>query len=197
MNLRVFSTMLGLRKRPPSPRIHFRRKLLHFLSQHHASAVRTKKRRPKWCETPPPLFCFFFLSHTSTFQLPDKPWSPGRCRPSLPPGSCLHFLSRKGLNNPTARRFFVECLLTHALALSASQSVHKKKPPAGQRRFLCTYSAFIGGVEHCRIPFRSGAQNAKEKTTRVSSKYGGISNHRLLFTFRGYILRSIYFFRCY
>ena len=32
---------------------------------------------------------FFFSSHTSTFQLLDKPWS--QVSSLLPPGSCLHF----------------------------------------------------------------------------------------------------------
>ena len=50
---------------------------------------------------------FFFSSHTYTFQLMDKPWS--RVSSLLPPGSCLQFLSRIGLSNHTARRFFIEC----------------------------------------------------------------------------------------
>ena len=34
-----------------------------------------------------------------------------RCRPfPPPPGSCFQFLSRIGFSNPTARRFFVECV---------------------------------------------------------------------------------------
>ena len=49
---------------------------------------------------------FFSFSHTPTFQLLDKPWSLSVV-PSLPPGSCLQFLSRIG-SNPTARRFFIE-----------------------------------------------------------------------------------------
>ena len=40
--------------------------------------------------------------------------------PSPPPGSCLRFLSRIGFSDPTGRRFFIECSLTHALALSAT-----------------------------------------------------------------------------
>ena len=49
----------------------------------------------------------FIFSHTSTFQLLDKPWS--QVSSLLPPGSCLQFLSRIGFSNPTARRFFIEC----------------------------------------------------------------------------------------
>ena len=37
------------------------------------------------------------LFHTSTFQLLDEPWS--QVSSLLPPGSCLHFLSRIGFNN--------------------------------------------------------------------------------------------------
>ena len=50
---------------------------------------------------------FFFFSHTFTFQLLDKPWS--QVSSLLPLGSCLHFRSRIGFSNPTARRFFIEC----------------------------------------------------------------------------------------
>ena len=45
-----------------------------------------------------------FFSHTSTFQLLDKPWS--QVSSLLPLGSCVQFLSRIGFSNPTARRFF-------------------------------------------------------------------------------------------
>ena len=79
----------------------------------------------------------FFFSHTFTFQLLDKPWS--QVSSLLPPVSGLNFLSRIGFSNATARRHFMECLLlTHALALSASQSVHKKK---SQRIVTSMYSA--------------------------------------------------------
>ena len=52
-------------------------------------------------------FFLFFFSHTSTFQLLDKPWS--QVSSLLPPGSCLQFLSRIGFSNPAVRRFFIEC----------------------------------------------------------------------------------------
>ena len=68
------------------------------------------------------------FSRTSTFQPLDKPWS--QASSLLPPGSCLQFLSRIGFSTPTARRFYHRVLLTHALALSASQFVHKKKSPS-------------------------------------------------------------------
>ena len=69
---------------------------------------------------------FFFFTH---FYFPASGQSRGhRCRPFPPPGSCLQLLSRIGSAVPlTARRFFHRVLLTHALALSASQFVHKEK----------------------------------------------------------------------
>ena len=60
-------------------------------------------------------FLSSFFSLTFTFQLLDKPWS--HVSSLLSPGSCLQFLSR----------IFHRAFLTHALALSASQSVHKRK----------------------------------------------------------------------
>ena len=88
------------------------------------------------------------FSHTSTFQLLDnKPWS--QVSSLLPPGSCLQFLSRIGFSNPTARRFSIECLLlTHALALSASLFVHKKK---SQR--IYTSSMHSAGLELTNLTY--------------------------------------------
>ena len=45
----------------------------------------------------------------------------------MPPGTCLHFLSRIGFSIPTARRFH-RMLLTHALALSADHFFSRKSP---------------------------------------------------------------------
>ena len=53
-----------------------------------------------------PRMCLFVF-HNSIFQLLDKPWSQVSSLSS--PNSCLHFLSRIGFSNPTARRFFIEC----------------------------------------------------------------------------------------
>ena len=90
------------------------------------------------------LFFFFFL-HTFAFQLLDKPWS--QVSSLLLPGSCLQFLSRIGLGNPTARRLFIECCLTRALALSPSQFVHKKK---SRRIYTSTHSA---GLELTKLTY--------------------------------------------
>ena len=59
---------------------------------------------------------------------------------STPPGPSLQYVSRIGFSNPTARRFFTRVLLTHALALSASQFVLKKK---SQRIY---YEYALGGA---------------------------------------------------
>ena len=72
---------------------------------------------------------FIFYIHT---HLVASLWTSRghRCRPFSAPGSCLRFFSRIGFSNHTARRLFIECLLlTYALALSASQFVHKTKSP--------------------------------------------------------------------
>ena len=72
--------------------------------------------------------CFCYSPHISTFQLLDKPWS--QMSSFLPPRSCLQFLSRIGLSNPTALSVFHRVLLTHALALSASQFCAQEKVPS-------------------------------------------------------------------
>ena len=92
-------------------------------------------------------FFFLFTPHTFTFQFLDKPWS--QVSSLFPLGSCLKCLSRIGFSNPIARRFFIECsqLLTHALALSASQFVHKKK---SQR--ICT-SMHSAGLELTKLTY--------------------------------------------
>ena len=82
-------------------------------------------------------FCFCFF-HSFAFQLLDivqavvtgvVPSSP-RFLPSI--------LSRIGFSNPTARRFFIECVANSALALSASQFVLKKKALRIYTTRVCT-----------------------------------------------------------
>ena len=73
-------------------------------------------------------FPFFFNHHFyfpaqlvggfTLSDLLDKPWSQVS---SLPPGTCLQFLSRKGFSSVNFHRI----LLTHALVLSANQSQEK------------------------------------------------------------------------
>ena len=82
------------------------------------------------------LFCTLLLS--SSF------WTSRghRCRPFSPPGSCLQFfLSRIGFSIFHCSSIFHRLLLTHALALSASQFVHKKK---SQRIYMSMYA--LGGA---------------------------------------------------
>ena len=63
---------------------------------------------------------FFYFRLTFTFQLLDKLCS--QASSLLPSGTCLQFSSRISFSIPTARRFY-RMLLTHVLALSASQFV--------------------------------------------------------------------------
>ena len=69
----------------------------------------------------------FFSSHTSSFQLLDKPWS--QVSTLLPPGSCLHFLSRIGFNNPTARRFSSSVANSRSRAFRKSICAQNKNSP--------------------------------------------------------------------
>ena len=85
----------------------------------------------------------FFGKHLT--KLLDKPWS--HVSSFLPPGSCLQLVSRRGFSNPTARRFFHRVSLTHALALSASQFVHKKK---SRRIYTTMHSA---GLELTKLTY--------------------------------------------
>ncbi len=79
---------------------------------------------------------FFFFSHTFTFQLLDKPWS--QVSSLLPPLLLLafNFYRAHRFQQSHCSSIFHRVLLTHALALSASHSVHKKK---SQRLYtVCT-----------------------------------------------------------
>ena len=69
----------------------------------------------------------FFRLHTSTFQLLDKPWS--HVSSVLPPGCCLQFFIAHRVQQSHCSSIFHRVLLTHALALSSSLFVHKKKSP--------------------------------------------------------------------
>ena len=72
------------------------------------------------------IYIYIYL-HTFTFQLLDKPWSQ-EVPSLLPPDSCLQFLSRiDRVQQSHCSSIVHRVLLTHALALSASQFVHKKK----------------------------------------------------------------------
>ena len=88
---------------------------------------------------------FFFFFHTFTFQLLDKPWSQV---PSLfPPGSCLQFFIAHRVQQSHFSSIFHRVLLTHAVALSASQFVHKKKSP---RIYTSVHS---GGFELTKLTY--------------------------------------------
>ena len=72
--------------------------------------------------------CFFFLSlflHTPTFQPLDKPWS--QVSSLTPPRFSPSIFNAHRVQQSHCLSIFHRVLLTHALALSASQFVHKKK----------------------------------------------------------------------
>ena len=82
-------------------------------------------------------FFFVHFSHTSTFQLLDKPWS--QVSSLLPPRFLPPFFIAHRVQQSHCSSMFHRMLLTHALALSASQFVHKKK---SQR--ICTRMHLAG-----------------------------------------------------
>ena len=90
-------------------------------------------------------FFSFFFSHTFTFQLLDKPWS--QLSSLLPPGSCLQFFIAHRVQQSHCSSIFHQVLLTHALALSARQFVHKKK---SQRIYTSMHSA---GLELTKLTY--------------------------------------------
>ena len=90
---------------------------------------------------------FYFIFPTlPTFQLLDKPWS--QVSSLLPPGSCLiaHRVKQSHCS------IFDRVLLTHALALFASQFVHKKS----QRVYTSMHSA---GLELTKLTYTSLEDN--------------------------------------
>ena len=72
-----------------------------------------------------PHYFFFFFSHTFTFQLLDKPWS--QVSSLLPPRFLPSIFIAHTVQQFHCSSIFHRMLLTHALVLSASQFVHKKK----------------------------------------------------------------------
>ena len=104
-NLRWTSPLLGARHPPCSVHHHQYFPLLSTRPISPNNAAHGTVQRDS-VDNKASLF-FFSFSHTFTFQLLDKPWS--QVSSLLPPGSCLRFLSRIGFNDPTARRFFIEC----------------------------------------------------------------------------------------
>ena len=74
------------------------------------------------------VYSFLLFIHTSSFQLLDKPWS--QVSSFLSPGSSLHFfIAHRFQQSHCSSILHPMLLLTHALALSASQFARKKKSP--------------------------------------------------------------------
>ena len=91
-------------------------------------------------------FCFFSFSHTFTFKLLDnKPWS--QVSSLHLPGSCLQLFIAHRVQQSHCSSIVHRVLLTHALALSASQIVHKKK---SQRTYTSMHSV---GLELTKLTY--------------------------------------------
>ena len=92
-------------------------------------------------------FFFFFFSHTVTFQLLDnKRWSQVGVVPSPPQFLPSIFIAHR-VQQSHCSSIFHRVLLTYALALSASQFVHKKK---SQRIYTRMHSA---GLELTKLTY--------------------------------------------
>ena len=94
----------------------------------------------------PHLGFFFFFSHTFTLQLLDKPWSQVSVVPSPPRILPSSFIAHR-VQQSHCSSIFHRVLLTHALALSASHFVHKKKP---QRIYT---SMHLAGLELTKLTY--------------------------------------------
>ena len=96
-------------------------------------------RNDRYCESP-----FLFL----TFILSSFWTSRGnRFRPFFPLGSCLQFFIAHRVQQSHCSSIFHRVLPTHALALSASQFVHKKK---SQRIYTSMHSE---GLELTKLTY--------------------------------------------
>ena len=95
----------------------------------------------RWCTKTPDIllfyyffFSFFFITYFpaqlvggfTLSDLLDKPWSRVA---SLPPGTCLQFLSRTGFSIPTARRFSSNVANSRSRAFRSSFFFCARKSP--------------------------------------------------------------------
>ena len=89
-------------------------------------------------------FIYIYIYFTRVyFPVLDK--SSSQVPPLVPPGSRLQFLWRIGFSNQShCSLIYHRVLITHALALSASQFVHKKK---SLRIYTSMYSAGLELME--------------------------------------------------
>ena len=120
-------------------------------SANNAPSPRLPTGRTTWngcslARSHPIFFFFFFFSHTSTFQLLDKPWSQVGVVPSPPRFSPSFFIAHR-VQQSHCSSIFHRVLLTHALAFYASQFVRKKKSP---RIYPSMHS---GGFEFTKLTY--------------------------------------------
>ena len=91
----------------------------------------------------------FFFSHTFTFQLLDKPWSQVGVVPPPPRFLPSIFIAHR-VQQSHCSSIFHRLLLTHALELSASQFVHKKK---SQRIYIRVNNMHSAGLELTKLAY--------------------------------------------
>ena len=121
---------------------------------------------------------FFFFSHTFTLQLLDKPWS--QVSSLLLPGSCLQFFIAHRVQQSHCWSIVHRVLLTHALALSASQFVHKKK---SQRKYTSMHSA---GLELTKLTYTRLEDNLiRHRGDRYEFTTGRVGLGQKVFKSRG------------
>ena len=94
-------------------------------------------------------FVFSFFSHTSTFQLLDKPWS--QVSSFLPPRLLPSIFIAHRIQQSHCSSIFHRVLLTRALALSESQLVHMKMSP--QKIIRVYYKYALGGFELTKLTY--------------------------------------------
>ena len=121
---------------------------------------------------------FFFFFFLLTFLLSSFWTSRGHgCRPFSAPVLAFNFAHR--VQQSRCSSIFHRVLLTHALALSASQSVHKKKSPrlytsmhsAGLELTKLTYTR----LEDNRIRHRGDRLLCRDGARRVFTNQTGIT----------------------
>ena len=123
---------------PPSPLRYARSLFIARITQHFLPSSTRSRRIMCVC-------VFFFFLTLLLFQLLDKPWS--QVSPLSPPRFLPSIFIAHKVQQSHCSSIFHRVLLTHALALSASQFVHKKK---SQRIYTRRHSA---GLELTKLTY--------------------------------------------
>ena len=111
-------------------------------------------------------FFFFFCKHIYF------PASEQAVVTLLPPGSCLQFFSRIRFSNLIAHQFFIECLLlTHALALSASQHYFHRVNHSFACHFQWSVNHGRSSSKTCDGSFVSPSLPYQSESATIFSRY--------------------------